>query len=124
MRKGLRGELNFFGALDTKLLEARGVKRQSAVGSNISQTCSASQTNIATQIIQPSARQSDARFSILAPPRDFTGRAEEIETLVNALTQGPGSDVIIASITGVICYKYFRNHSAAKSATRSNAPGS
>ncbi len=59
--------------------------KQVAAGSNISQT-----------IIEnyfERARLSDARFSIPAPPRDFTGRADEIETLVNALTQGHGAAI-------------------------------
>ncbi|TAH48897.1 MAG: tetratricopeptide repeat protein [Chloroflexota bacterium] len=59
--------------------------KQVAAGSNISQT-----------IIEnyfERARLSDARFSLPAPPRDFTGRADEIETLVKALTQGHGAAI-------------------------------
>ena len=62
--------------------------KQVAAGQNISQT-------IIENYIER-ARPLDARFSIPAPPRDFTGRVDEIETLVNALTRGQG-----ASITGV-----------------------
>jgi tetratricopeptide (TPR) repeat protein len=64
--------------------------KQVAQGQNITQTI------IEQQIVMQGARQSDARFSIPAPPQNFTGRAEEIETLVNTLTRGQG-----ASITGV-----------------------
>ncbi len=50
--------------------------------------------NNITQIYFESARREfDARFSLPTPPRDFTGRADEIETLVNALTQGQGAAI-------------------------------
>ncbi|MBI4671868.1 MAG: tetratricopeptide repeat protein, partial [Chloroflexi bacterium] len=86
---------------NTSTIGASATVGQSAVGSNIAQTNIGTQTNITTQIIQASARQYDARFSLPRVPDHFTGRADEIETLVNALTRGQGSDVTIASITGV-----------------------
>ena len=50
-----------------------------------------SQTYIEKQIIESARRDFDARFSLPKPPRDFTGRVDEIGMLVLQLTRGVGN---------------------------------
>jgi len=77
------------GDTNTINMGAGAQAKQIAAGSNI------------TQIYIESARQYDARFSIPAPPNNFTGRANEIDALVKQLTSGKESGAVIAAITGV-----------------------
>ncbi len=65
--------------------------KQVAQGQNITQTIIERQI-----VLQQRALLADARFSLPRAPENFTGRADEIETLVKALTRERG-----AAITGV-----------------------
>lgn len=73
-----------------------------AVGQNITQNIS----HIEKQIVQTEAgRIQGARFSIPTPPRDFTGRAKEIDDLIKLLIDSKSPDGLgraaISGLTGM-----------------------
>ncbi|MDL1897285.1 tetratricopeptide repeat protein [Anaerolineae bacterium CFX7] len=74
-------------------LGANAQARQVAAGSDITQII------IENFVARAPAR--DARFSLPRAPENFTGRADEIETLVNALTRDAPGAARGAALTGV-----------------------
>jgi len=74
-------------------LGANAQARQVAAGSDI--------TQIIIENFVARAPRANARFSLPRAPENFTGRADEIETLVNALTRDAQGAARGAALTGV-----------------------